>query len=309
VSGIGILSAPDFLVARGKIGPLLFEANHTQHSPWWQLLILYGFFLFFTISYALFMMVTKRKRKVDLFILLLIFLSLLLIIVPEFIYVKDIYPEHYRANTMFKLVFQAFIMLSLVSGFVVTRILLSIKNTVFQKSLFSAFFLVTTLLLVTVLSYPYFAITSYYNNLQKHYSLDGTVYLKNTYPDDYSAITWIQNHISGQPVILEAQGDSYTDYARISSYTGLPTVLGWTVHEWLWRGTYDIPAPRIEDVKTLYETSDVVKTKILLKKYNISYIYIGELEQQKYQVAMGKFMTLGKTIFKKNNTTIIKLSS
>ncbi len=57
--------------------------------------------------------------------ILLILLSLLLIIIPEFIYVKDIYPEHYRANTMFKLVFQAFMMLSLVSSYTIVRILSS----------------------------------------------------------------------------------------------------------------------------------------------------------------------------------------
>ncbi len=308
VSGIGVLSAPDFLVKQGTIGPLLFEANHTQHSPWWQLLILYGFFLFFIITYTLFMIFSKQKKKIDFFIIVLIILSLILICIPEFIYVKDIYPEHYRANTMFKLVFQAFILLSLVSGFVITRILTVTKKIFFHKLLFFFFFLITTVLIVSVLSYPYYAVTSYYNNLQKSYSLNGITYLKTTYPDDYDAISWIKNNVYGQPILLEAQGDSYTDYARISSNTGLPTVLGWTVHEWLWRGTYDIPAPRIDDVKTLYDTTDTAKRNSLIKKYNISYIYIGELEQQKYQINTKELIKLGHTVFKKNNTTIIKLS-
>jgi len=60
---------------------------------------------------------------------------------------------------------------------------------------------------------------------------------------------WINKNIKGQPTILEAQGDSYTDYGRVSVNTGLPTVMGWTVHEWFWRNSYDIVAPRIEDVK------------------------------------------------------------
>jgi uncharacterized membrane protein len=208
---------------------------------------------------------------------------------------------------MFKLVFQAFIMLSLVSGFVITRLLTSVKTTVVQKVSFFGFFLVTTFLLISVFSYPYFAVTSYYNNLNRNFTLDGTAYLKNTYPNDHIALSWIQKNIKGQPVILEAQGDSYTDYARISSNTGLPTVLGWTVHEWLWRGTYDIPAPRIEDVKVLYESPDVEKTNALIKKYNISYIYIGELELQKYQVNKEKFEAIGKIVFQSNNTSIIKL--
>lgn len=30
--------------------------------------------------------------------------------------------------------------------------------------------------------------------------------------------------------MLEANGDSYSDYERVSAMTGLPTVLGWYVH-------------------------------------------------------------------------------
>jgi len=52
---------------------------------------------------------------------------------------------------------------------------------------------------------------------------------------------------------LEAQGDSYTDYERISAFTGLPTVAGWWVHQWLWRGSADVVGKRIPDIQTIYE--------------------------------------------------------
>ena len=111
-------------------------------------------------------------------------------------------------------------------------------------------------------------------------------------------------------MILEAQGDSYTDYARISSNTGLPTVLGWTVHEWLWRGTYQITAPRIEDIKTLYESENLDITKSLLKKYNVSYVYIGNLEYEKYpSLNVKKFESLGDVAFEEKTTKIIKLNT
>lgn len=159
--------------------------------------------------------------------------------------------------------------------------------------------------LLVVFVYPYFATTSYYGNLQTYYGLDGTAYLKKLYPTDYEAITWINKNIKGQPVILEAQGDSYTDYARISSHTGLPTLLGWTVHEWLWRGSYDIPSPRIEEIKTLYESNDITKTKQLIKKYQISYIFIGDLEHQKYtNLDEEKFQQLGKQVYINGKTKI-----
>ena len=138
--------------------------------------------------------------------------------------------------------------------------------------------------------------------------MDGTVYLKTSRPSDYSAIQWINKNIEGQPIILEAQGDSYTDYERISSNTGLPTVLGWTVHEWLWRGSYDIASPRIEDVKKIYESGSLNTTKTLLKKYNVSYVYVGNLEYEKYpSLDIKKFENLGETVFEEGTTKLIRL--
>ena len=310
-SGIGILCAPEFLTKIAKFGPFLFEKNFCQHSPWWQLLILYGFFYFFVISYFVFIKRKKKFLQTDVFVFLIIILSTFLIILPEFIYLKDIYPAHYRANTMFKLVFQAFIMLSITSGYIIVRIVSSIKFKGLSKKgrLFAASYLLLTICLISlVMTYPYLAIKSYYGDLKIQKNLDGTAYLKLLYPYDYEAIAWINKNIKGQPIILEAQGDSYTDFARISSNTGLPTVLGWTVHEWLWRGTYDIPSPRIDQIKTIYETTDQNAAKKLLKEYEVEYIFIGSLEYQKYQaLSEAKFPKLGKIIYQNQNSKIYRI--
>lgn len=302
VSGIGVICAPSFLTKLQKVGPFLFEENHCQRTQWWEFLVLYGFFYFFALIFITFVSKRKNKKIVqDIFILILIFLSTVLIIIPEFIYAKDIYPAHYRANTMFKLVYEAFIMLSIMSAYVIIRVLNSTKRIIFL--------IIFMPLVSLVVLYSYFAISSYYYDLKSYHGLDGTIYLKDSHPDDYSAINWINKNIKGQPVILEAQGDSYTDYARISSNTGLPTVLGWTVHEWLWRGSYGVPAPRIEEIKTIYETADINLTRALLKKNNVSYVYIGLLEEQKYSdINEEKFNQLGKIIYGKNGSKIYKIN-
>jgi len=303
VHGIGVVCAPGFLTNIGHIGPFLFEANHCQHSTWWELLTLYGFFYFFVVSFIIFILRFKKLKLLpeDIFILALIFLSTVLIIVPEFVYLKDIYPAHYRANTMFKLVYQAFMMLSIVSSYVLVRILSKTRNFIF--------YILSCLFIIPVLIYPYFAIKSYYGDLKTYTGIDGTQYLKTRYPDDYAAINWINTNIKGRPVMVEAQGDSYTDYERISSNTGLPTILGWTVHEWLWRGSYEVPAPRIQEVKDIYESRDLNLTKKILKKYNAQYIYVGGLEYQKYNnINSEKFLKLGKIVYKIGQTTIYKLS-
>lgn len=342
VSGIGILCAPDFLVKIEKIGPFLLEADHCQKSPIWQLITLYGFFYFWVISFLIYLRMRSNKNNLpasrqvrinpnnshkfallkfadismtDIFILILIAFSTLLIIFPEFFYFKDIYPAHYRANTMFKFVYQAFILLSICSAYIITRTVFSIKNNMLSmkinEKILNTFYLIfATFLLFIVLLYPYFAINSYFGELKTYYGLNGINYLKNRYPSDLQAIKWINENIKKQPVIVEAQGDSYTDYARISSNTGLPTILGWTVHEWLWRGSYDIPSPRIDEVANIYESENLEEIKSILKKYNVSYVYIGELEQEKYQnLNEEKFYQLGKEVYKNEGVIIFEISS
>lgn len=302
VSGIGVICAPTFLTNIGKIGPFLFEANHCDRSPIWMLAILYGFFYFFVavLVVALWKNRSLLKKQAHMLVVIMIALATILIIIPELIYVKDIYPQYYRANTMFKLVYQAFIMLSLVSGFIIIAVIKPSKNYILYG--------VTIILLSIVFLYPFFAINSYYGNLQTYKGLNGIAYLKTKYPDDYLAIQWMNQNIHGQPTIVEAQGDSYTDYERISANTGLPTVLGWTVHEWLWRGSYDIPAPRIADVQKIYESPSIAETKALLKKYNVRYVYIGGLERQKYpNLQEGKFKSIGQLVYANNSVRIYKL--
>ncbi|MEN9407992.1 MAG: hypothetical protein RLZZ455_1208 [Candidatus Parcubacteria bacterium] len=314
VSGVGVLCAPDFLTKIGKFGPLLFEANHCQHSPLWQLLILYGFFYFFVCSFLIFLFKCTRVKKSDYFVLILIFLASLLILIPEFIYAKDIYPAHYRANTMFKLVFQSFMLLSICSGYIIVRILGSVKEnfqkfTTTIKVLLLLYGGVSLLLVFSVMTYPYMAINSYYGELKNYIGIDGTRYLKTSRPSDYLLISWLNAHIQGQPVILEAQGDSYTDYSRISSNTGIPTVLGWTVHEWLWRGSYDIPSPRIGDISLLYESNDLQITHDLLKKYKVEYVVIGDLEREKYpNLYEKKFSVLGSIVYERDGARLYRIT-
>lgn len=134
------------------------------------------------------------------------------------------------------------------------------------------------------LIYMNFAVQSYYGNLSKPVNLDGTAWLKDQHPDLYDIVQYFETNVSGQPVILEAQGDSYTDFNVVSSYTGLPTVAGWWVHEWLWRGTSDVVGIRIPDIESIYQSDDVDLTRKLLRKYKVEYVVIASNERQKYEV-------------------------
>ena len=56
-----------------------------------------------------------------------------LIIIPELVYVRDIYEESYaRSNTMFKLTYQAFILFGICMSYIITRFLLWKKERILQ---------------------------------------------------------------------------------------------------------------------------------------------------------------------------------
>jgi len=134
-------------------------------------------------------------------------------------------------------------------------------------------------------------------------------YLKDTYLDNFNAINWINKNISGQPVMLEAVGNSYTTFNQISISTGLPTVEGWIVHEWLWRGGYDKPKQRQDDVQKIYESNNFEELKTLIKKYNIKYIFVGSKELEQYPKLNEKnFQEIGgQIIFQSGKTKIYQL--
>jgi len=293
VSGIGVNCSADFLVNLHKVGPFLFEKGNCQISPAWMLFVLWGFFW---ICFGLFLSTMGRARSapttIKQYIFILFSFGTFLIIIPEFFYIKDIYPQHFRANTMFKLGYQAFMMMGIASAF--TIYLISLKKSLFQllgKTIFTFFFFF-------VFIYPFYAFPSYFGKFDRPVVLDGEDWMKTSLPADKEIVDYINRHIDGQPNILEAQGDSYTDYERISAFTGLPTVAGWWVHEWLWRGSADVVGHKIPDVVTLYESGDLVKTRQLLNQYRIKYVVVSNMEKEKYKnLNEKKFSQLGRKIF------------
>ncbi|MEK7096891.1 MAG: DUF2298 domain-containing protein [Patescibacteria group bacterium] len=298
VSGIGVNCSPKFLTDIGKMGPFIFETGNCQISPFWMLFVLWGFFW---ISFLIFLIIRNKikaeGKQLNNFVMILFLFGIFLTIIPEFFYIKDIYPQHFRANTMFKLGYQAFTMMGIAS--IVTFYLLkNIKKTIVYYLLSIIF--VVFLFFPSI--YPYFSIPSYYGQLDRKVQLDGQVWLKTSFLEDNEIVDYLNKNEKEQPVILEAQGDSYTDYERISAFTGLPTVAGWWVHEWLWRGSSDIVGKRIPEVVLLYESKDIGETKSLINKYKIKYVVISRLERQKYpNLNEEKWSKIGKLIFKSSN--------
>ena len=101
-----------------------------------------------------------------------------------------------------------------------------------------------------------------YNDLyivnDRYEGLNSGIYLEDENIEDFEATNWINENIEGRPVLLEANGNSYTYYERVSTITGLPTILGWRTHEWLWQSTSsdnsvpEIVSEREKDIETIF---------------------------------------------------------
>jgi YYY domain-containing protein len=162
---------------------------------------------------------TSSSSPATAFITILVIISTALIAVPEIFYVKDIYPGHYRANTMFKLGYQAFMMLSLVSGYTLVMFkqhLSSIKQkTGHVPKILALLFTFDILLYLLVMIYPYFSINSYYGVFKPtksggrtYETTNGTAWLAQSHPDDLKAIEWLNEQVTAeQNTIVEAVGD------------------------------------------------------------------------------------------------------
>lgn len=282
-----------------------------ERTPVWQLITLWIGHVGVSLLAAVLILIRKTRQKAatldigHLLVLACILTGITLIILPEIIYFIDIYTTQPRANTMFKLTYGGFILLSLSVAWLVGY-LISLRKTLplSQRVVFGS---ATALMIAAVAIYPYFGYRDYYNRLKVYQGLDGVQWLKAQHPTDYEAILWLDRHVSGRPVVLEAVGDSYTTFARVSTFTGLPTVLGWRVHEWLWRGSYDLPGKRSGEVELMYQQPTSPQASELFNEYQVKYIFIGDKEREAYfNLDQAGLESLGRIIFREENTIIIE---
>lgn len=305
IISVSLITALPFLTQFTQIAQGV-KATHS-HTPFWQLGVLWGFPAIFTVSFVIAFAIKIKNRFLtsDIFVIAMLSTAWVLIFLPEFLYVQDIYiSSHYRANTMFKLTYQAFVISYLSAGYITVRCVGLIKNF-FARLLLSLFF---CFLFGLVLIYPKYSVSSYYGNLKTYKGLDGTAWLKNRYPDLFNSVNWLKANSDKKTVILEAPGDSYTFYNVISSYTGIPTVSGWFVHEWLWRGESKFPQERVNDINIIYTSNDMQKTKSLIEKYEIKYIIVGDFEREKYpKLNENKFLLMGKLVYVSGKTKIFSI--
>jgi len=256
------------------------------------------------------------------FVLLLISLGALLIIGPEFLYLRDLFGT--RINTIFKFYYQAWMVWSLAAAYGIVVLLQKLRggwHMVFSVGL--------VLLLLVGLTYPVLSLLDRTGNFQigrasllletlqsseeettraiarqelnSVWTLDYFQMFERQNPDEAAVIRWLQSAPDG--VVAEAIGGSYSGYGRVSTLTGMPTVLGWPFHEYQWRGSFAPQGTRENDIETLYATGDWQTAKDIIERYNIRYIFIGNLERSQ-PLQEEKFQRNLHLAFQQGNVTI-----
>jgi uncharacterized membrane protein len=129
--------------------------------------------------------------------------------------------------------------------------------------------------------------------------------------DAYAAVQWLDQNVLGVPIILEASDTEVSaSLSRISSWTGLPTLVGWPGHETQWRGSDEVQRQRLPDIRTIYSTTDPNLAMNLLQRYSVSFVYVGRAERKLYPAeGLAKFERMLPIAFRTGEVTIYRVPS
>ncbi len=264
---------------------------------------------------------SSSAQPTKVFVVGLFIVGLVLLLTCELIFINDFFSAPLeRMNTVFKFYYQSWIILGLCSGYALYEL---ITIPMFSKGTMRAYTLLFGFVFLASFSYPVIATFARLRDTSpQNIGIDGEKYLQ-TSPSasvraDAEAIQWLQAHVPGNPTIIEAHSEaeeggnarnSYSYGARISAFTGLPTVIGWySSHENLWRNSAPEIAIRVSDVETFYMSKNTDEASTILKRYNVQYIINGELERKLFpQGDFQKLSKLGDLVYKNDSVEIYKV--
>jgi len=224
---------------------------------------------------------------------------------PEVLYVRDEFDGTalYRMNTVFKLDYQAWLLLGLAAiGALAWR-----REWLPRRLGRWAFGAVAVAVVIAAAVYPVAGTYARKDGFDATPTLDGLGWLRDRAPGDPGAIDWLNDHAPAGSVVLESVGNDYSAFGhgRISTFTGLPTVLGWPGHERQWG--HDVGS-RAAEVAQAYRATTPAAAAPVLRRYGVRYVVVGPLERADYgDAGLAKWGQLGRRVYSQNGTDVWEL--
>ena len=239
----------------------------------------------------------REKDRGALFAGFLCVLALGIIAGCEIVHFKDSYGDKlHRMNTLFKFYLQAWPLLGIGAVVFADRAWRRAKGS--RRTL--AFVLVVAAFAAGL--YPSTAAVSRLRQGDGTLSLDSRRALGRRNPGDLEAIEWLRANAPRGSTLIEATGDPYSEFARMSAHTGIPTVMGWANHEGLWRAHDPEVMQRFEQVRLFYTSPDPGTAKEILRRYGVTHVVLGDLERRTYPSAGAAVLSFLRPVHPGNTT-------
>lgn len=272
-----------------------------RRRPWLLLLCLpFAIFGYVAAAIAVIPLVYFITRSNRDFTDVLAAFGLAILVACELVYMKDNMGDtFFRMNTVFKCYLPAWLMLGTAAFAMAGHQFSSSIPVPVLSPKRSAVLSVIVLIVLFILPITFTPPVNHGSG-----TLDGLAFIESQYPGDAGAIAWLRT-LKGNEILVEAEKGDYTYYSRVSSFTGIPAIVGQPFHEFMWRGNDDgWYSQRPADIRAIYEQPD--KTVPLMKKYNATLLYVGDPERDRYTVNLPAD---GLTqVYSSRGTTIYRIS-
>ncbi|MEO6279335.1 DUF2298 domain-containing protein [Roseateles sp.] len=285
-----------------------------SHTKLWQMLVLYGYQCALLAAFGAAWAFSARLRAAVRhmhprikFLAMLLTTAFICIAVSEVLYVKDIYGlEYQRANTVFKLGYEAFTLLTVCAGccaVAIVKLAAELRPAYrLGVGLYVWFFC------VAATAFAAFALPQTFPQPSRAMTLDALAFMARDQPEDRQVVHWLQQHAQPGSRIVEADGFSYTYAGRISMASGFATLIGWHAHELLWRPDIgQAIEERSTAVRDILVADDCKKVSGLLDRYRIDYLVVGKFELERLpNLSLARLEAAAQTVARFGTTSVLK---
>jgi uncharacterized membrane protein len=202
-----------------------------------------------------------------------------LTLIPEFVFLLDAFNA--RFNTVFKLYYQAWLLMGLGSAVALIVIWSSVR---FNRVTRIVFPIVAAVLVVSTLTYPVVVGKQWldWRSPDREWiGMDGVAFLEDdpNLPGEYAGISWLLANASNNDVMLVAGGCEWSNtVSRTASASGVPSILGWPGHEGQWHLGDEAFESDFQNRTAAITSLGTEIDNAMIEQYGVTLIYLGPVE-------------------------------